>query len=168
MAIKIHSVLHEIQLLFALSKHSYFLAKVSTTSAPGCVITCLILQVQRSVPVSPCNSKNNLCLPWLYLHIQTLAPTVLPALSTGKRGWHLSQSLEKLPHQHCPWKTTHDPLGSSLSHIRIILRKAMSSSTSLRGLLIVLIETVGIIQNASHNYNNLIRIIKSKEPEVLN
>lgn len=49
MAIDIHSVLHEIQLLFALSKHGYFPAKVSTTSAPGCVITCQTLQVQRSL-----------------------------------------------------------------------------------------------------------------------
>lgn len=51
--IKIHSVLHEIQLLFALSKHGYFPAKVSAASAPGCEITCLILQVQRSLSVLP-------------------------------------------------------------------------------------------------------------------
>lgn len=126
--------------------NSYFLAKVSATSAPGCVITCLILQVQRSLFVSPCNSKNNLCLPWLYLHVQSLAPTVLPALITGRRGWHLSQSLEKLLHQHGPWKSTHDTMGSFQSHILIILRKAMSSYTLLWGPLIVLIETVGIIQ----------------------
>lgn len=50
---QIRSVLGDIHLLCALSKHGYFPSKVSVTSAPSCVITCLILQVQKSFFLSP-------------------------------------------------------------------------------------------------------------------
>lgn len=70
---QICSVLHDIQLLFvfALSKHGYFPPKVSTTSAPVCVTTCLLLQIS----LSPSNSNNNLCHTWFsLLNIQFLSP----------------------------------------------------------------------------------------------
>lgn len=99
--IKIHSVLHEIQLLFALSKDGYFPAKVSAPSAPGCEITCLILQVQRSLFALPAIPRITFVCPG---SLCTSSP-VSHSPGCSQKGWHLSQSLEKLPHQHSPWKS---------------------------------------------------------------